>query len=165
MAILLKKAEISNIELDLESAELIASRMQTNVRELEGALKLVSLHAKCHHKNISPAIVYEALQKHFEQKSRTLSYENILRIVAEYYKLRLSDVISPSRLKDIVRARQVAIFVIHQSTKLSLKEIGSIFGGKDHTTIMHSIAKIKKLQSIESEIAIDIKNIQRRLHT
>ena len=165
VAILLKKAEQRGINLHKDVAFFIANRIRSNVRELEGALHRVILMAQFRARDIDIALVKEALKDLLSLQDRLVSIENIQKTVAEYYKIKISDLLSKRRTRSLARPRQVAMYLAKQLTSLSLPEIGEAFGGRDHTTVLHACKKITELNESSNDIKEDLKNLLRILTT
>lgn len=163
VAILMKKAEIEGINLPSEVAFFIAERVQSNVRELEGALKRVVANSRFTGAPLSVAQVRQALRDVLAIRERQVSIDNIQRTVAEYYKIRLSDLLSKRRNRSIARPRQMAMALAKELTHQSLPEIGDGFGGRDHTTVLHACRKIVELRDTHPEVATDHRNLVRLL--
>lgn len=164
-AILMKKAEQSSVDLPYDVALFIAQRVRSNVRDLEGALKRVMASANFHGRPIDEGLVRESLKDLFALQDRQVSMDNIQRTVAEYYKIKLSDLMSKRRSRSVARPRQLAMALAKELTNHSLPEIGNGFGGKDHTTVMHACKKIAELRESDSDIGEDYKNLLRSLTT
>jgi chromosomal replication initiator protein len=156
VAILLSKAAVSGISLDEQVAFFIAKHIRSNVRELEGALKRVLAYSNFHGQEISLGLAKEALRDLLAVQNRQISIENIQRTVADYYKIRVSDMHSKKRSRAVARPRQVAMALAKELTQLSLPEIGSNFGGRDHTTVLHACRQIAKLRDSVPEIGHDV---------
>ncbi len=165
VAILKRKAESVSMHLPNDAAFFIAQRIRSNVRELEGALKRVIANAHFTGKEISVELVREALKDLLALQDRLVSIDNIQRVVAEYYKIKVSDLHSKRRSRSVARPRQVAMFLAKELTHHSLPEIGEAFGGRDHTTVLHACRKIKELQESDADIREDVKNLLRTLTT
>lgn len=165
VAILMRKAEQAEVDLPNEAAFFIAQRIRSNVRELEGALKRVIANADFTRRPISVDLVREALKDLLALQDRLVSIDNIQRVVAEYYKIKVSDLHSKRRSRSVARPRQVAMYLAKDLTNRSLPEIGETFGGRDHTTVLHACRKIKELISSDADIDEDVKNLQRTLTT
>ena len=146
VAILLAKAAATGLKLDEQVAFFIAKHIRSNVRELEGALKRVIAYSSFHGQEITLAVAKEALRDLLAVQNRQVSVENIQKTVAEYYKIRISDMHSKKRSRAIARPRQVAMALAKELTQLSLPEIGNNFGGRDHTTVLHACRQIAKLR-------------------
>ena len=165
VAILKRKAESAAMHLPNDAAFFIAQRIRSNVRELEGALKRVIASAHFTGKEISVDLVREALKDLLALQDRLVSIDNIQRVVAEYYKIKVSDLHSKRRSRSVARPRQVAMYLAKDLTHHSLPEIGDAFGGRDHTTVLHACRKIKELQESDADIREDVKNLLRTLTT
>jgi len=156
VAILLSKAAQNGVRLDEQVAFFIAKHIRSNVRELEGALKRVLAYASFHGMEISLPLAKEALRDLVAVQNRQISVENIQKTVADYYKIRVSDMHSKKRSRAVARPRQVAMALAKELTQLSLPEIGSNFGGRDHTTVLHACRQIAKLRDSVPEISRDV---------
>lgn len=165
VAILKRKAEQAAMNLPNDAAFFIAQRIRSNVRELEGALKRVIANAHFTGREISVELVREALKDLLALQDRLVSVDNIQRIVAEYYKIKVSDLHSKRRSRSVARPRQVAMYLAKDLTHHSLPEIGEVFGGRDHTTVLHACRKIKELLESDADIREDVKNLLRTLTT
>lgn len=163
VAILINKAEQSKIELPHEVAFFIAKRIRSNVRELEGALKRVIANAHFTGSAITLEFVQEALKDLLAVQEKLVSIDNIMRTVAEYYKIKVSDLLSKRRSRSVARPRQVAMALCKELTNHSLPEIGDAFGGRDHTTVLHACKQIKQLRASTADIAEDFSNLLRML--
>jgi chromosomal replication initiator protein len=163
VAILISKAEQSNIDLPYEVAFFIAKRIRSNVRELEGALRRVIANAHFTGKPITIEFVHEALRDLLALQDKLVTIENIQKTVAEYYKVKVSDLLSKRRSRSIARPRQMAMALAKELTNHSLPEIGDHFGGRDHTTVIHACKKVKELIQDDSDFAEDYKNLMRIL--
>lgn len=163
VAILMSKAEQSSIELPYEVAFFIAKRIRSNVRELEGALRRVIANAHFTGKPITIDFVHEALRDLLALQDKLVTIENIQKTVAEYYKVKVADLLSKRRSRSIARPRQMAMALAKELTNHSLPEIGDHFGGRDHTTVLHACRKVKELLQDESSFAEDYKNLMRIL--
>jgi len=144
-AILMSKAESFKITLPHEVAFFIAQRIKSNVRELEGALKRVVAHAQFTGQLITKELTCDALKDLLTLQAKLVTIDNIQRTVAQYYKIKLSDILSKRRSRSIARPRQMAMALAKELTNHSLPEIGEAFGGRDHTTVLHACRKIKEL--------------------
>ncbi|MEH6557627.1 MAG: chromosomal replication initiator protein DnaA [Oceanicoccus sp.] len=165
VAILMKKAEQAKIELPADAAFFIAQRIRSNVRELEGALKRVIASAHFMGREIDIELIRESLKDLLALQDKQVSMENIQRTVAEYYKIKVSDMMSKRRSRSVARPRQVAMALAKELTNHSLPEIGDGFGGRDHTTVLHACRKIKELEETDADIREDCKNLLRSLTT
>ena len=165
VAILMKKAEQASMDLPPEAAFFIAQRIRSNVRELEGALKRVIANAHFTGRPIDVELVREALKDLLALQDKQVSIDNIQRVVAEYYKIKMSDLLSKRRSRSVARPRQVVMSLAKELTNHSLPEIGDAFGGRDHTTVLHACRKIKELKEEDADIREDVKNLLRSLTT
>jgi chromosomal replication initiator protein len=156
VAILLSKAAASGMKVDEQVAFFIAKHIRSNVRELEGALKRVLAYSSFHGQEITLALAKDALRDLLAVQNRQISIENIQKTVADYYKIRVSDMHSKKRSRAVARPRQVAMALAKELTQLSLPEIGSNFGGRDHTTVLHACRQIAKLREAVPEISHDV---------
>ena len=155
VAILLAKAQAENIKLDENVAFFIAKQVRSNVRELEGALKRVIAFSRFHEKPISLELVKEALRDLIASTSRIVSIENIQKTVADFYKIKVADMFSKKRTRNLARPRQIAMALAKELTNQSLPEIGESFGGRDHTTVIHACRKVDELRETEADIGRD----------
>ena len=165
VAILMKKAQQAAMDLPHDAAFFIGQRIRSNVRELEGALKRVIANAHFTGRPISIDLVREALKDLLALQDRLVSIDNIQRVVAEYYKIKISDLHSKRRSRSVARPRQVGMYLAKELTNHSLPEIGDAFGGRDHTTVLHACRKIKELLDSDADIREDVKNLMRTLTT
>tara|TARA_R110001592_G_scaffold30652_1_gene109455 strand:+ start:11701 stop:13116 length:1416 start_codon:yes stop_codon:yes gene_type:complete len=165
VAILLKKAEQNKVALSSESAFFIAQKIRSNVRELEGALKLVAANAHFTGEEITPVFIRECLKDLLALHDKQVSIENIQRTVAEYYKIKISDLLSKRRTRSVTRPRQMAMALAKELTNHSLPEIGDAFGGRDHTTVLHACKKVVELRDNDPGIREDHHNFMRILTT
>ena len=163
VAILMKKSEQSGVRLSSEAAFFIAQKIRSNVRELEGALKLVIANAHFTGQEITPAFIRECLKDLLALHEKQVSVDNIQRTVAEYYKIKVADLLSKRRTRSITRPRQMAMALAKELTNHSLPEIGDAFGGRDHTTVLHACKKINQLQEEDGGIREDYQNFMRLL--
>jgi chromosomal replication initiator protein len=163
VAIINKKAEQVNTFLPEEVAFFIAKRFRSNVRELEGALNRVIANANLTGNNITLDFTQQALKDLLLLQDKQISIENIQKTTAEYYKIRVADLLSKRRSRSIARPRQVAMTLAKELTSHSLPEIGDAFGGRDHTTVLHACRKITELRTQEQKIEEDYKNLSNLL--
>ncbi|WP_198266566.1 chromosomal replication initiator protein DnaA [sulfur-oxidizing endosymbiont of Gigantopelta aegis] len=163
VAILLSKAAQANIDLPQDVAFFIAQRIRSNIRELEGALRRVIATARFQGQKISVEFAKIALHDLIALQDKQVSIENIQKIVAEYYKIRVADLHSKRRTRSVARPRQVAMALAKQLTNHSLPEIGDAFGGRDHTTVLYACRKIEELRSEEVIVEEDYTNLHRQL--
>ncbi|WP_462166098.1 chromosomal replication initiator protein DnaA [Pseudoalteromonas sp. GB43] len=163
VAILMKKAQQSKINLPHEVAFFIAKKLRSNVRELEGALNRVIANANFTGRPISIDFVKEALRDLLALQDKLVTIDNIQRTVAEYYRIRVSDLLSKRRSRSVARPRQVVMALSKELTNHSLPEIGDAFGGRDHTTVLHACRKVKSLRDESHEVKEDYQNLIRTL--
>ncbi len=163
VAILLSKAAQANIDLPQDVAFFIAQRIRSNIRELEGALRRVIATARFQGQKISVEFAKLALHDLIALQDKQVSIENIQKIVAEYYKIRVADLHSKRRTRSVARPRQVAMALAKLLTNHSLPEIGDAFGGRDHTTVLYACRKIEELRSVEIIVEEDFTNLHRQL--
>ena len=162
-AVLLQKASSMGVSLPNDCAIYIAQRIRSNIRELEGALKRVVANAKFTNQEIDIALVKDALKDLFVISAKMVSIENIQKTVAEYYNIKLSDLLSKRRSRSITRPRQLAMALTKELTRHSLPEIGEAFNGRDHTTVLHACKKIAELRKENPSQEEDYRNLTRAL--
>jgi chromosomal replication initiator protein len=155
VAILLSKAKLENAKLDENVAFFIAKQVRSNVRELEGALKRVIAFSRFHEKPITMELAKEALRDLIASTSRIVSVENIQKTVADFYKIKVADMYSKTRTRNLARPRQIAMALAKELTNQSLPEIGESFGGRDHTTVLHACRKVVELRETHVDIGRD----------
>jgi chromosomal replication initiator protein len=165
VAILMSKAQQSQIDLPDDVAFFIAKRIQSNIRELEGALRRVVASARFTGRPISLEITREALRDLLVLQDKLVTIDNIQKVVAEYYKIRVADLHSARRSRTITRPRQIAMALAKELTTHSLPEIGDAFGGRDHTTVLHATRKVAELRDSDLRINEDYNNLLRTLTT
>ncbi|MGY4877631.1 chromosomal replication initiator protein DnaA [Vreelandella aquamarina] len=163
VAILMKKADQSKVDLPHDAAFFIAQKIRSNVRELEGALKKVIADSHFMGKPITQDFIRESLKDLLALQDKQVGVDNIQRTVAEYYKIKVADLLSKRRSRSVARPRQVAMALAKELTNHSLPEIGDAFGGRDHTTVLHACRKVKTLQEENADIREDYKNLLRLL--
>jgi chromosomal replication initiator protein len=146
IAILQRKAEQRNVDLSHDIAFFIAKALHSNVRELEGALNRLIAASEFHHKPITMELAKDSLRDLLELNRPQISIDEIQKIVANYFKLKVTDMYSKRRPANIAHARQVAMYLVKEQTQKSLPEIGEAFGGRDHTTVLHAVRKITELR-------------------
>jgi chromosomal replication initiator protein len=155
VAILLSKAKMENTKLDENVAFFIAKQVRSNVRELEGSLKRVIAFSRFHEKSITLELAKEALRDLIASTSRIVSVENIQKTVADFYKIKVADMYSKTRTRNLARPRQIAMALAKELTNQSLPEIGESFGGRDHTTVLHACRKVVELRETHVDIGRD----------
>lgn len=163
VAILMKKADENDIRLPGEVAFFIAKRLRSNVRELEGALNRVIANANFTGRAITIDFVREALRDLLALQEKLVTIDNIQKTVAEYYKIKVADILSKRRSRSVARPRQMAMALAKELTNHSLPEIGDAFGGRDHTTVLHACRKIEQLREESHDIKEDFSNLIRTL--
>ncbi|AAM67584.1 chromosomal replication initiator protein DnaA [Buchnera aphidicola] len=163
VAILIKKADENNIVLSDEVAFFIAKHLRSNVRELEGALNRVIVNANFTHRSITVEFVREALRDILALQEKLVTIANIQKTVAEYYKIKVADLLSRRRSRSVARPRQMAMAMAKELTNHSLPEIGDAFSGRDHTTVLHACRKIEQLRKENHDIKEDFSNLIRTL--
>jgi chromosomal replication initiator protein len=163
VAILMSKAALDNVELPHEVAFFIAKRIRSNVRELEGALRRVIANSRFTGRPINLDFAKEALRDLLALQERLVSIENIQKTVADYFKIRVGDLLSKKRSRSIARPRQFAMALAKELTNHSLPEIGDAFGGRDHTTVLHGCRRIGSLRETEKRVDDDYLNLLRTL--
>ncbi|WP_299454292.1 chromosomal replication initiator protein DnaA [uncultured Pigmentiphaga sp.] len=152
VAILLKKAETEGVHLPEEVAFFIAKHLRSNVRELEGALRKVLAYAKFHGKPITVEVCKDALKDLLSVSNGQITVENIQKTVADFYKIKVADMYSKRRPANIALPRQIAMYLAKELTQKSLPEIGELFGGRDHTTVLHAVRKIAESRTKQAEL-------------
>ena len=151
VAILINKARVEGLDMPEEVAFFVAKNVRSNVRELEGAVRKILAYSRFNQKEISILLAREALRDLLSIQNRQISVENIQKTVADYYKIKIADMYSKKRPASIARPRQIAMYLAKELTQKSLPEIGELFGGRDHTTVLHAVRKIggERLQMTE----------------
>ena len=162
-AILMQKANDMGLALSDECAFFIADQVKSNVRELEGALTRVAANARFTNAEIDIELIKNSLRDILAIQARMVTIPNIQRVVAEYYNIRVSDLLSSRRSRSVTRPRQRAMSLAKSLTNHSLPEIGESFGGRDHTTVIHACEKVKELMQTNLEIEEDFKKLRRHL--
>jgi len=155
VAILLKKASLSGYTLSEAVAFFIAKNVNSNIRELEGALKRVEAYVKFHRCAISTETAKEALKDILIAQSRQISIENIQKTVADYYRIKMVELLSKKRTRNLTRPRQIAMTLARELTTMSLPEIGNAFGGKDHSTVIHACKMVGNLRMLDATVDAD----------
>jgi chromosomal replication initiator protein len=163
VAILQSKAQQAEMDLPPEVAFFIAKRIRSNIRELEGALRRVIANSQFTGKEITLDFAKEALRDLIALQDRLINVENIQKTVAEYFRIRVADLLSNKRNRSVARPRQIAMALAKELTNHSLPEIGQMFGGRDHTTVLHACRKVKDLKESDSKFLEDFSNLLRTL--
>jgi chromosomal replication initiator protein len=165
VAILMSKANLENVTLPDEVSFFLGRLIHSNVRELEGALRRVIAYSRFTNRPITLELSREALKDLLALQEKLVTIENIQKTVAEYYKIRISDLSSKRRSRTVARPRQIAMALSKELTSHSLTEIGKSFGGRDHTTVLHACRKIHEIKSSDPRLAEDYRNLLKRLST
>jgi len=152
VAILINKAAVEQAVMPEEVAFFVAKNVRSNVRELEGALRKILAYSRFNQKDISIQLARDALKDLLSIQNRQISVENIQKTVADYYKIKIADMYSKKRPASIARPRQIAMFIAKELTQKSLPEIGELFGGRDHTTVLHAVRKIGAERLVNTEL-------------
>jgi chromosomal replication initiator protein len=152
VAILINKAAVEHTVMPEEVAFFVAKNVRSNVRELEGALRKILAYSRFNQKEISIQLARDALKDLLSIQNRQISVENIQKTVADYYKIKVADMYSKKRPASIARPRQIAMFIAKELTQKSLPEIGELFGGRDHTTVLHAVRKIGAERQVNTEL-------------
>lgn len=163
VAILMSKAQHAGVELPPEVAFFIGKRIRSNIRELEGALRRVIANAHFTGRPISLEFAKESLRDLIALQDRMINVDNIQKTVAEYFKIRVSDLLSNKRTRTVTRPRQIAMALAKELTNHSLPEIGQMFGGRDHTTVLHATRKVQELKESDAKFLEDYSNLLRTL--
>jgi chromosomal replication initiator protein len=162
-AILLSKASDKGMEVSEDVAMLLARRIRSNVRDLEGALNTLAARANFYRKPITTDFAEETLRDLLNTHAQAVTVPNIQKTVADYYQVRLSDLLSKRRVRSLARPRQVAMALSKELTEHSLPEIGEAFGGRDHTTVLHSVRKVEQMIKDDGDLAQEIELLKRML--
>ena len=162
-AILLHKSSQFGRPIDQNVALFMAKHIRSNVRELEGALRRVLNYAQFNKKAIDEKLAYECLKDVISIQDKIIKVDNIQRVVADYYNIKITDLLSKQKSRDVARPRQMAMALTKEFTNHSLPEIGGFFGGRDHTTVLHAVRTIKKLIVNNVDIQDDYQNLSRKL--
>lgn len=165
VAILMSKAALAGVTLPMEVTFFIAKRFRSNIRELEGALRRVTANSRFTGRPITLDFTKEALKDLLALQDKQVTIDNIQKTVAEYYKIRVADLLSPRRTRTLARPRQMAMALAKELTNHSLPEIGSAFGGRDHTTVLHACKKMAALRESDTRLNEDYSIIVRTLTT
>ncbi|MDD2699645.1 MAG: chromosomal replication initiator protein DnaA [Sideroxydans sp.] len=163
VAILLQKAANSSTPITEDVAFFIAKHVRSNIRELEGALNRIEAYARFHKKTISIDLAKEALKDLLAAQNKQVTIENIQKTVADFYRIKLVDLLSKKRTRAIARPRQIAMSLARELTQLSLPEIGNTFGGRDHTTVLHACKTIDALRNSDSVIEAEFNLLHQTL--
>jgi chromosomal replication initiator protein len=160
---LLQKGALSGNTISEDVAFFIAKHVRSNIRELEGALKRVDAYSRFHKRPISVELAKEALKDLLASQNKQVSIENIQKTVADFYRIKISDLLSKKRTRIIARPRQVAMSLARELTQLSLPEIGSAFGDRDHTTVLYACKTIDNLRNSDTAFNADFNLLNQTL--
>ena len=163
VAILMRKAQSEGVNLSEDVAFFVAKHLRSNVRELEGALRKILAYSKFHGREISIELTKEALKDLLTVQNRQISVENIQKTVADFYNIKVADMYSKKRPANIARPRQIAMYLAKELTQKSLPEIGELFGGRDHTTVLHAVRKIADERSKDAQLNHELHVLEQTL--
>jgi len=163
VAILLQKSASSSFPISEDVAFFIAKHVRSNIRELEGALNRIEAYAKFHKRPISIDLAKEALKDLLAAQNKQVSIENIQKTVADFYRIKIVELLSKKRSRIIARPRQIAMTLARELTQLSLPEIGNAFGGRDHSTVLHACKTIESLRNTDSALNADFNLLNQTL--
>jgi len=163
VAILMKKALSEGLPLTEDVAFFVAKHLRSNVRELEGALRKILAYVRFHGKEITIEVAREALKDLLSVQNRQISVENIQKTVADFYNIKIADMYSKKRPANIARPRQIAMYIAKELTQKSLPEIGELFGGRDHTTVLHAVRKITEERSRDNQLNHELHVLEQSL--
>jgi chromosomal replication initiator protein len=159
----LKKALSEGLPLTEDVAFFVAKHLRSNVRELEGALRKILAYVRFHGKEITIEVAREALKDLLSVQNRQISVENIQKTVADFYNIKIADMYSKKRPANIARPRQIAMYIAKELTQKSLPEIGELFGGRDHTTVLHAVRKITEERSRDNQLNHELHVLEQSL--
>jgi chromosomal replication initiator protein len=154
---------MSNVSIPAPVIELLAERITSNIRELEGGLNRLAAYAQLSNRAVDKAFAEDVLAEMFRASRRRITIDEIQKSVSEHYKIRQTEMVSARRAREVARPRQVAMYLAKQLTPRSLPEIGRKFGGRDHTTVIHAIRQIEKLRTLDTEIDTDVRTLLHQL--
>ena len=163
VAILMKKAQAEFVPMSEDVAFFIAKHLRSNIRELEGALRKILAYVRFHGKEVTIDVAKEALKDLLSIQNRQISVENIQKAVADFYGIKVADMYSKKRPANIAKPRQIAMYIAKELTQKSLPEIGELFGGRDHTTVLHAVRRINELRSLDSQLNHEIHVLEQTL--
>ncbi|SDD34210.1 chromosomal replication initiator protein DnaA [Paraburkholderia lycopersici] len=163
VAILMRKAQSEGVSLNEDVAFFVAKHLRSNVRELEGALRKILAYSKFHGRDISIELTREALKDLLTVQNRQISVENIQKTVADFYSIKVADMYSKKRPANIARPRQIAMYLAKELTQKSLPEIGELFGGRDHTTVLHAVRKIADERTKDAQLNHELHVLEQTL--
>ncbi|SMC75633.1 chromosomal replication initiator protein DnaA [Polynucleobacter kasalickyi] len=163
VAILMKKAQAEFVPMSEDVAFFIAKHLRSNIRELEGALRKILAYVRFHGKEVNIDVAKEALKDLLSIQNRQISVENIQKAVADFYGIKVADMYSKKRPANIAKPRQIAMYIAKELTQKSLPEIGELFGGRDHTTVLHAVRRIIELRSLDSQLNHELHVLEQTL--
>ncbi|PSB92416.1 chromosomal replication initiator protein DnaA [Candidatus Pandoraea novymonadis] len=163
VAILIKKAKAEGVDLSEDVAFFVGKHLRSNVRELEGSLRKILAYSKFHAREITIELTKEALKDLLTVQNRQISVENIQKTVADFYNIKVADMYSKKRPANIARPRQIAMYLAKELTQKSLPEIGELFGGRDHTTVLHAVRKIANERSKDMQLNHELHVLEQTL--
>ncbi|PRX98414.1 chromosomal replication initiator protein DnaA [Paraburkholderia sp. BL25I1N1] len=163
VAILMRKAQSEFVSLNEDVAFFVAKHLRSNVRELEGALRKILAYSKFHGREITIEVTKEALKDLLTVQNRQISVENIQKTTADFYSIKVADMYSKKRPANIARPRQIAMYLAKELTQKSLPEIGELFGGRDHTTVLHAVRKIADERSKDAQLNHELHVLEQTL--
>jgi chromosomal replication initiator protein len=163
VAILMKKAQAEFVPMSEDVAFFIAKHLRSNIRELEGALRKILAYVRFHGKEVTIDVAKEALKDLLSIQNRQISVENIQKAVADFYGIKVADMYSKKRPANIAKPRQIAMYIAKELTQKSLPEIGELFGGRDHTTVLHAVRRINELRSLDSQLNHELHVLEQTL--
>ena len=163
VAILMRKAQSEGVSLSEDVAFFVAKHLRSNVRELEGALRKILAYSKFHGREITIELTKEALKDLLTVQNRQISVENIQKTVADFYNIKVADMYSKKRPANIARPRQIAMYLAKELTQKSLPEIGELFGGRDHTTVLHAVRKISAERGTDAQLNHELHVLEQTL--
>ncbi len=163
VAILMKKAQAEFVPMSEDVAFFIAKHLRSNIRELEGALRKILAYVRFHGKEVTIDVAKEALKDLLSIQNRQISVENIQKAVADFYGIKVADMYSKKRPANIAKPRQIAMYIAKELTQKSLPEIGELFGGRDHTTVLHAVRRIIELRSLDSQLNHELHVLEQTL--
>ncbi|SAK40791.1 chromosomal replication initiation protein [Caballeronia fortuita] len=163
VAILMRKAQSEGVSLSEDVAFFVAKHLRSNVRELEGALRKILAYSKFHGRDITIELTKEALKDLLTVQNRQISVENIQKTVADFYNIKVADMYSKKRPANIARPRQIAMYLAKELTQKSLPEIGELFGGRDHTTVLHAVRKIAAERGTDAQLNHELHVLEQTL--
>jgi chromosomal replication initiator protein len=163
VAILMNKANSQSLELDMDVAEFVATHIDNNIRELEGALTKVIAHSRLHGQPVDLPLAQDVLGMYISQTQVKVNPKIVLQKTADYFEISYNDIVGTKRSREIVVPRQIAMFIMREELSLSFPRIAKSLGGKDHTTIMHGVSKIRTQSARDSVMSQDIQSIKKIL--